>query len=174
MPDNDTSIPSEPSANSTIAGGATTASNSTGNSTGNTTANVTSGNSTVNDDSTAYANVSLNGPSAQQMAREVHYLLDPTPLELVTKALGQLNTQVHLMCQLDGYTCNKAMNAFYRDFSCNGTEAATLAAQEAVSKFLNASRNSHNIHAVIEGELEVNETNAPNFENNTIPLSNPT
>lgn len=87
IPENDTASPSEPAANSTIAGGASTASNSTGNSTGNGTSNTT-GNSTVDDSATAYANVSLNGPTAQQMAREVHYLLDPTPLELVTKALG--------------------------------------------------------------------------------------
>jgi hypothetical protein len=34
----------------------------------------------------------LTGSSAQAMAREVHYMLDPTPLELVTKALGGLNS----------------------------------------------------------------------------------
>lgn len=78
------------------------------------------------------------------------------------------------MCQLDGYTCNKIMNAFYKEFSCNGTEAATLYASEAASKFLNASRNAHNIHAAIEGEVDVNDTNAPNFDNNTTPLSSPT
>jgi hypothetical protein len=39
---------------------------------------------------------------------------------------------------------------------------------------LNASRNAHNIHAEIEGEVSVNDTNAPNFDNNTIPLSSPT
>ena len=32
------------------------------------------------------------------------------------------------MCELDGFTCNKIMNAFYKEFSCNGTEAASLAA----------------------------------------------
>lgn len=87
IPENDTASPSEPAANSTIVGGASTVSNSTSNSTGNGTSNSTA-NTTVDDSSTAYANVSLNGPTAQQMAREVHYLLDPTPLELVTKALG--------------------------------------------------------------------------------------
>jgi hypothetical protein len=74
------------------------------------------------------------------MAREVHYMLDPTQLELVTKALSLLNAQTHWMCELDGFTCNKIMNAFYKEFSCNGTEAASLAASEAASNFLNASR----------------------------------
>jgi hypothetical protein len=78
------------------------------------------------------------------------------------------------MCELDGVTCNKIMNAFYKEFSCNGTQAATLAAQEAASNFLNASRNAHNIHATIEGEVSVNDTNAPNMDNNTIPLSSTT
>lgn len=94
VPENDTASPSEPASNSTVAGGATATSNSTTNSTSNTTSN-SNGNSTGNstdDTNSTTPNVNLTGPSAQAMAREVHYLLDPTPLELVTKALSQLNS----------------------------------------------------------------------------------
>lgn len=80
FPENDTVSPSEPSSNSTVAGGATTLSNSTGNSTSNQTSNST-GNSTGNstdDTNSTTPTANLTGPSAQAMAREVHYLLDPT------------------------------------------------------------------------------------------------
>jgi hypothetical protein len=51
-----------------VARGVTQSSNSTGNSTGNSTDDTNSTTPTAN----------LTGPSAQAMAREVHYLLDPT------------------------------------------------------------------------------------------------
>lgn len=61
VPENDTAAPSEPAANSSIAGGATTVSNSTSNVTANSSSNIT-GNSS--DDTSASPTVNLTGPSA--------------------------------------------------------------------------------------------------------------
>jgi hypothetical protein len=81
---------------------------------------------------------------------------------MVTKALTGLNNEVHWMCELDGVTCNKIMNAWYKEFSCNGTEAAKLAAEEAATKFINGTRHRYNLSDPIEGEVTLNSTNEPN------------